>query len=171
MITLRCTKKLLDFLEVDSIDDPHPSTGALGDWYANLVPTHAGDLIIFVDERTLITVAVPIVLVEELLPIFRERVANLLIMLNVPLRKIEQELSHYQEFEFARTASRSVLGSINDIAWHYQSIAERGDETGSISLSDTEYRLSHMPSLARDFIPARAARAIFANRWQNNGAS
>ena len=51
MITLRCTKKLLMYLEIDPIDEPSSSTGRLGDWYANLVPTYAGDLIMFVNEK------------------------------------------------------------------------------------------------------------------------
>lgn len=171
MVTLRCTRKLLDYLEVGPVNDPPPSTGKLGDWYANLVPTHAGDLIIFVSERTLVTVAVPAWEAEDLASLFRRRVRNLLMMLDVSQHAIERELGHYQEVRFAKTASRSVLGSMNDIAYNYQFIAERDSEEGTLSLSDAEYQLSRMPSIARDLFPADAARDLLQHRSASNGAS
>ena len=171
MITLRCTKKLLKYLAVDPIDEPSVSTGRLGDWYANLVPTYAGDLIMFVNEKTLITVAVPTMLDEELISLFRSRVVNLLLMLDVPIQQIEQEINHYLEVEYAKTASRSVLGSMNDIAFNYQFIAERGIDDGSLSLSDAEYRLSNMPSISRDFFPADVARDLLKQDSRKTNAS
>ena len=80
MLTFRCTRKLLEYLDVDPIEDPSPSTGKLGDWYANLVPTYSGDLILFVNEESLITVAVPTVLADDLILTFRSRVRNLLLI-------------------------------------------------------------------------------------------
>jgi hypothetical protein len=171
MITLRCTKKLLKYLEVDPIDEPSSSTGRLGDWYANLVPTYAGDLIMFVNEKTLITVAVPTLLDEELISSFRSRVLNLLLMLEIPVQQIEQEINHYHEVEYARTASRSVLGSMNDIAFNYQFIAERGVDEGPLSLSDAEYKLSNMPSISRDFFPADVARVLLKKDSRKGSAS
>jgi hypothetical protein len=171
MITLRCTKKLLKYLGIDPIDEPSPSTGRLGDWYANLVPTYAGDLIMFVNEKTLITVAVPTLLDEELIFTFRSRVLNLLLMLEIPIRQIEQEINHYHEVEYAKTASRSVLGSMNDIALNYQFIAERGVDDGSLSLSDAEYKLSNMPSISRDFFPADVARKLLKQDSRESSAN
>ncbi|MGA9531971.1 MAG: hypothetical protein WBR18_04580 [Anaerolineales bacterium] len=171
MITLRCTRKLLDYLEKEPVNDPPSSTGKLGDWYANLVPTHAGDLIILVSVRTLVTVAVPAWQKDHLLSLFRARVRNLLMMLEVSQHAIERELGHYQDVRSARTASRSVLGSMNDIAKNYQFIAERDSEQGTLSLSDAEYQLSEMPSIARDLFPADAARELLEPRSASNGAS
>ena len=160
MVTLRCTRKVLEYLDVEPIQNAPSSTGELGDWYANLVTTYAGDLIIFVNERTLLTVAVPAWESEDLFGNFLQRVRNLLMMLDVSRHAIEQELSHYQEMRIGRTASRSVLGSMNDIAYNYQFIAERSAEQGMPSLSDAEYQLSQMPSIARNFFPDQEAKRL-----------
>lgn len=171
MVTLRCTHKLLKFLGVAPTDNPPAPTGRLGDWYANLIPTYAGDLIMFVNEETLITVAVPTRFADDLIPHFRARVRNLFLMLDIPLRLIEREINHYEEVEFAKTASRSVLGSMNDIAYNYQYIAERDVERGTLSLSDAEYQISKMPSPVRDFIPDIVARDLLGATVPSNGAS
>ena len=44
MVTLHCTRKLLKYLHIVPDKDPEPPTGALGDWYANLIPNVAAAL-------------------------------------------------------------------------------------------------------------------------------
>ncbi len=160
MVTLRCTRKLLDFLAIKPVSEPIPSTGRLGDWYANLVPTDASDLIVFVSERSLVTVAIPAREAENLDSQFRARVQNLLAMLGVSIENIRSEIGHSQQVRFAKTSSRSVLGSMNDIASNYQFMAEGGGESGYLSLSDAEYELSNMPSIARNILPSDAAKEL-----------
>jgi hypothetical protein len=60
---------------------------------------------------------------------------------------------------------------MNDIAWNYQYIAARGDESGTLSISDAEYQLSNMPSIARDSFPADVARKLLETKDRKNGAS
>jgi hypothetical protein len=158
MVTIRCTRKLYKFLEITPIENPELATGALGDWYANLVPTYAGDLIMFVNERSLVTVALPVREVENLIPLFRLRVENLLLMLDVEQGVIDREISHLDPVQFAKTASRSLLGSMNDIAWNYQYISEEAEYVSRLSLSDAELKLSMMPSGVLDHrLPAEVA--------------
>ncbi len=146
MVTIRCTRKLYKYLEIIPLEAPEPPTGALGDWYANLIPTYAGDLIIFVNERSLVTVAIPVWEFENIIPLFRDRVENLLMMIGIEQEIIDREISHLEPVQFARTASRSVLGSMNDIAWNYQIISEEAEFAVHLSLSDAELKLSQMPS-------------------------
>jgi hypothetical protein len=150
----------LNFLAITPVSEPIPSTGRLGDWYANLVPTDASDLIVFVNERSLVTVAIPAREAENIVSQFRARVQNLLAMLGVSIESIRSEIGHYQQVQFAKTSSRSVLGSMNDIASNYQFMAEGGGESGYLSLSDTEYELSNMPSIARKIFPSDAAKEL-----------
>jgi len=124
-----------------------------------------------VNEETLVTVAVPTLLAEDLVHQFRARVRNLLLMLDIPLRQIENELGHYGEVRFAKTASRSMLGSMNDIAYNYQFIADRNSERRILSLSDAEFELSNMPSPARGFIPSIVVRNLLWSTASGNGAS
>ena len=163
MVTIRCTRKLYKFLEIIPLEEPEPPTGALGDWYANLIPTYAGGLIMFVNERSLVTVAVPVREVENLIPLFRVRVENLLLMIDVEQEVVDREISHLEPVQFARTASRSLLGSMNDIAWNYQYISEEAEYVARLSLSDAELKLSLMPSgVLEHRLPAEAAIELLA---------
>ena len=165
MVTLRCTRKLCKFLEIVPVEMPEPPTGALGDWYANLVPTYAGDLIIFVNELSLVTVAIPVWESENLIPLFRARVENLLLMIGVPQKVIDREIRHLDPVQFARTASRSVLGSMNDIAWNYQIISEEAEYLAHLSLSDAELKLSQMPSGVLNYrFPSDVAKDLLAGK-------
>ena len=149
---------------ITPLDQPDPPSAALGNWYANLIPTAAGDLIMFVNERTLLTVAIPVWESDRMLELFRIRVANLLGMIGLPQYVIDRETSHFDQVQFAKTASRSVLGSMNDFAWHYQSLAEEAKSKADLSLSYAELRLSEMPCGPLDYqSPAEVARELLNN--------
>ena len=161
MITFRCTKKLRKYLGIVPIDNAPPPTAALGDWYANLIPTYAGDLILFISEKSLLTVAIPIWESDYLVPLFRIRVANLLWMIGIPQKIIVRETNHFDQVQFSKTASRSVLGSMNDFAWQYQFIAEESVDKAGLSLSKAEYELSGMPCGALDYqFPVDVAKEL-----------
>jgi len=58
MFTLRCTKKLLTRLGSPvPVDEVDPTT-RLGDWYANLLFQPGGQVVLFVNERSLLPVLV-----------------------------------------------------------------------------------------------------------------
>ena len=165
MITLRCTKKLRKYLEVKPVDIPEPSTAALGDWYGNLVPTFAGDLILFVSERSLLTIAIPVLESNNLEYLFRLRVANLLGLIGTHPKVIANEISHYDQILYGKTASRSILGSMNDFAWHYQIKAEEAKEKADLSLSKVELEMSEIPCKPIDFrSPSEVAIELLSNR-------
>ena len=151
MVTLRLTKKLQKLLGIDLTNQLKPITSTLGDWYANLVPTHSGDLIVFVNEKTLLSIAIPIWESDNLLSLSRLRVVNLLGMIGIQFKAIENELSHYDHIQFGKTRSRSVLGSMNDFALQYQVMAEEAESKADLSLSNAEYQLSQMPCKPIDY--------------------
>ena len=145
MITLRFTKKLRDFLGITLTEPLLPTTSPLGDWYANLIDTCAGRLILIVNEKTLLAVAIPILSAARLEDWFRMQVYNLLQMIGVDARVAAAELVHYEEVQYAKTASRSVLGSMNDFSQmiQYRAGSEYGEN--NLSLSDLEVWLSEVP--------------------------
>ena len=164
MVTLRLTHKLQKLLDIDLTEQPKPTTSKLGDWYANLVPTCAGDLVIFVNEKTLLSVAIPIWESENLLLLFRLRVENLLGMIGIQSKAIDHELSHYSHIQFGNTRSRSVLGSMNDFAFQYQVIAEEAENKAHLSLSNAEYKLSQMPCKPIDYrTPSEVVMELLAH--------
>jgi hypothetical protein len=161
MITFRCTKKLRNYLGIVPIDNAQPPTAALGDWYANLIPTFAGDLILFISEKSLLSVAIPIWETDHLVPLFRIRVANLLWMIGIPQKIIVREINHFDQVQFSKTASRSVLGSMNEFAWQYQFIAEESQDKSGLSLSKAEYQLTGMPCGGLDYqFPVDVAKEL-----------
>ena len=167
MITFRCTKKLRKYLGVIPIDNASPPTAALGDWYANLIPTFAGNLIIFVSEKSLLTMVIPSWESEHLMPLFRIRVANLLWMIGIPQEIIAREVGHFDQVQFSKTASRSVLGSMNEFAWHYQIMAEESVSKARLSLSKAEYKMTQMPCGGLDYqFPVDAAKELLGVRGE-----
>ena len=168
MITLRCTKKLRTYLGVIPIENVQPPTAALGDWYANLIPTYAGGIILFLSEKSLLSVAIPVWETKKLVPLFRIRVANLLWMIGIPPKIIAREVSHFDQIQFCKTASRSVLASMNDFAWHYQIMAEESDGESRLSLSKTEVKMTQMPCGALGYqFPSEVAKELLGVQEKN----
>jgi len=161
MITLRCTQKLQGFLGIVPASILELTTATLGDWYANLVPTVSGDLIVFVNEKSLLTVAIPIWESNNLIPNFRLRVANLLGMIGINPKEIKNELNQYDQIQFGKTVSHRILGSMNDIAWQYQTFAEEAEDKTDLSLSKAELNLSQMPCKPLEYrFPSEIAKEL-----------
>lgn len=166
MITLRCTRKLLALLGGATVDEVPESTAALGDWYANVVRTVAGELVVFANERTLLSVAIPVEMVDRLVPCFADRVYNLLRMIDVPTDVALRECAELHPLAFAPTSNRSVIGSLNEIGWHHQLIAEWNAVRGGLSLSAIERQLSRMMHKPLGYAyPAEVATQILQDRY------
>ena len=151
MFRLRCTRKLLQRIKDEPLEGSVPTTTALGDWYANVIPMPFGELLLFVNERSLLTVAIPGEDVKFILSQLRQRVDNLLKQFNVPNRLVIAEIRNMGNVLITKTASRSVLGSMNDIAFNYQVMVQY-DETDRIqNLGKLELKLSSMPYKPLDF--------------------
>lgn len=163
MVTLRLTRRLQKLLDIGLAEPLKPTTSKLGDWYANLVPTFAGDLIIFVNERSLLSVAVPIWESDNLLLLFRLRFGNLLGMIGILPEAIDREIRHYSQIQFGNTRSRSILGSMNDFAFRYQVIADEAKKKADLSLTGAEYEISQIPCKPLDFrAPADVVKELLA---------
>lgn len=168
MITLRCTRKLLQYLEEQPIDAPPPPTNSLGNWYGNLIPTVLGDLILLTNERSLLTVAVPTDLLGDLQPQFKIRTANILAGIGIPPEIIRLEIAEMDPLLYAKTASSSILGSMNDLTSHFQYFAYRAVEDKDFSLSRVELELNQMPHRPLDYrFAADAARELLSSRKSN----
>jgi len=104
----------------DSQGEP-TSDGRLGEWYANVIslPFRGKSVVIFFNVNTYITVLLPGNGTRKMLPEFVERCGRLLQRLNVPQHLIDKEMEAMQEIRLLKTASRSILGSMNDVAHHF----------------------------------------------------
>ncbi|HUO84221.1 MAG TPA: hypothetical protein VM534_03820 [Thermoanaerobaculia bacterium] len=144
MITLRCTRRAAKALGFDLLDSAPPGTSPLGDWYVNLIPTVAGGVYLFVNEQSLLAVVVPRG-EPDLLRQFVARVGNILSMIGVSNQRIEEEVEHFRDARVARTASRKILGVMNEIAFQCQMVLEDATPENKVSISDLELDLAQMP--------------------------
>ncbi|MFN2441160.1 MAG: hypothetical protein ABR517_00600 [Thermoanaerobaculia bacterium] len=120
-------------------------TSRLGNWYVNLIEWDGPSFFLFTSERSLLSVVVPADQ-KDLLQEFVRRVMNLLSMIGVPDESIHRELEHFRDLAIATTRSRSVLGSMNDLALGVIVRMEQGPHP--VSLSDLELELSKIPMSA-----------------------
>lgn len=114
MYTLRCTAKLLKRLGPSVEGAGEPPTNRLGDWYATLVHAPRMQLVLMVSERTLLPLVVPAREASTFLERAPAALADVLLRLDVRPAVIEQEVAAMVGGSIGRTASRRVLGTMND---------------------------------------------------------
>jgi len=125
MRIVHCTKKLFKELDVSLVEpDNIPSNPeGLGNWYANLLRIDRRKCIIFTNEKTLYTFLIPKVLKANLKNIEQEFLINLSYNLQnegFGLEVINRVMQEYREIGFAKTVSKSVLGSMNEFMFQYE---------------------------------------------------
>jgi len=116
VFVLRCTKKLLVRIEGHAVAEGEPakSTTRMGDWHANLVIIRRQQLVLAVNNVTLLPVLLPLAPVKSFLPRFTEAVGEMLMALGVERGSALAEMSSMAECTVAGTNDRRVLGTINE---------------------------------------------------------
>jgi len=125
MRIIHCTKKLLKELNVPLLEPDKNvlHTEGLGNWYANLLRIDRRKCVIFTNEKTLYTFLIPKVLKANLKNIEEEFLISLNYNLQnegFGLHEINRIMQEYQTISFAKTMNKSVLGSMNDLAYQYE---------------------------------------------------
>ncbi len=165
MTTWFCTRKLIRALEVTPVEDPLPSSSTLGDWHANVIDTFAGALFVFSNNRTFVSVAIPVSQLSQIESMFVARVANLLAMLEIPSPAIDREVRNMLPITYGRARDRRQLGHLQSIVYQYQAISEGAAKNRPISLSDAEMMLAGMPHIGSfRAIPSTVIRKLFDPR-------
>ena len=164
MVTLRCTQKLLRRLGVPAKTKASPPTTLLGDWYATLVHSRPQQLVVCMNERTLLVVLVPARESSSLGTRFRDAVTAQLRRLGVPPAAIEAEARAMSEFAFGPTASRRLLGCLREAVFalslelerpEFSSLTDVEDWFSEFIYSTTKYRQPR--ELARELFDAAGA--------------
>jgi hypothetical protein len=131
MLTLRCTKKLLTRMKVKPDLQPPPSTTELGDWYADVLNMGRERLVLCVSQRTLLPVVVPAAgAATDLDAKLARGLRETLEALNIPKAAIDAEVSDLLQVTIAKTASRVVLGTMNEFQFRVRYI-RNGHPTAS----------------------------------------
>lgn len=129
MALIHCTQKLLKELGNPPLQSPdnEPSKEGLGNWYANLLRIDRRKCILFTNEKTLYSFLIPKVKKENLKNIIDEFLFNLNVNLQAEgfsLEVINRVMQEYTDIGFAKTASRHVLGSMNELTFQYEVIIQ-----------------------------------------------
>ena len=114
MFTVRCTRALLKRIKEKPDPSPPPPTTKLGDWYANILYRRPKQLMLCVSERTLLPLLIEAAGPASMGLRLREALAQMLQSLGIPGDKIEAELLAMTDMAVGTTASRTILGSMND---------------------------------------------------------
>ena len=143
MLVLRCTQTLLKRVG-PPIADPPASTTALGDWYAQPLAVGHQRYVLLVSERSRLPVLLPARDVKHLAAHFPAALSRVLAGLEVPEDIIARELAEAGEIVIARTASRSLLGTLNDFShmlrWQLRDEPDPNLTMEAVRLSDTPVR-------------------------------
>ncbi len=145
MLIIRPTASLARRLGIRVHPTAETSSTVLGDWYANTVTIERKPFILCVSSKTRLPVilpAAPFASFAERLP---QALGALLIQLGIPSRSVVDELARMAEVTFAKTDSKSLLGTMNEYKLHAQwDVEDDGYAPGDEMR--IAFRLSEMPS-------------------------
>lgn len=153
---IKCTQKLLRQLgeKPASPTEPSDSNSKLGDWYANLLFIERKKCLLFTNEKTLFSFLIAGVKKEGLkkLPnLFSETLKSVLHQDGFDNNTIEDIISGFGIIRYGKTSSKSVLGSMVDIAFQYEvSISYEGGLL-YCNLPKIIYRINRTPMSAIDY--------------------
>jgi hypothetical protein len=139
MRIIHCTRKLFKELDVPLVEADkilQPAEG-LGNWYANLLRIDKRKCLLFTNEKTLYTFLIPKVLKANLKNIEQEFLIKLSYNLQYEgfgLDVINSVMQEYQEIGFAKTASKKVLGSMNQLAFEYEVFIEQKEGLENVKI-------------------------------------
>lgn len=143
MVVIRCTRKLLDRVKppvmapVDAAGD-----NLLGDWYATVLFVRPAWLVAAISSRTLLPVVLPAAPVREVGLRLCDAVAGHLGLLEAPSDLLQEEIAAMHSAVYTKTASRRVLGSLNDFCGMIEAYRERWPEMSERAIED---RLARVP--------------------------
>jgi hypothetical protein len=140
VFAVRATKKLLDRLGGPSRSE-EPTTTMLGDWYGTVLAWRP-QVALFVNEVTRLPVLVAMAPAASVVTRLVDQAAVLFARLGLDRRFIATERDAMSDHRLAKTASRSVVGSMNDFAFLAAAHRADGEADDLLALS---LRLAHTP--------------------------
>jgi len=150
MQLIRCTKKLQKEmgLKKSELCEIEPKFSYLGSWHANLIYIYRRKCILFVNDKTLFNFIAPDVSraeIKTLSVLFESFLPCVLSDAGFDASIIERIMSEYDEISYAKTKSRSVLGSMNDLAFHYRLHIQDAGGVHSYRVPSIIRKLNKMP--------------------------
>ncbi len=152
MQLIRCTQKLLKELAVPPVAIDNPP-GTLGPWHANLLRIQRRKCVLFTNDSTLYSLFVPGLRkadFEQLPQVFGQSLFRALRLEDFSQQQIEVVLDEIEDLHFAKTNSRSVLGSMNDLAHQLTWIIDSMGGLDECSVDEVNHEINREPMSAID---------------------
>lgn len=141
MFSLHATKKLLERVKAPVEPVVSEPTTALGNWYGTVLFWRP-QVALLVNEETLYPVLMPLAPAATLMERFPDALGQTLGAHGVDGEFINAETAEMNEGRYAKTASRSLLGIMNEFS--YLAEAHRAS-SGEVNLVSLALRLSETP--------------------------
>ena len=150
MQLIRCTAKLLREAGLKPAESQHDDSpfSFLGQWHANLIYIDGRKSVLFVNDRTLFNFILPDVTrtqIHDLPELFLSGLSCVISAEEFPEEVKKRIMAEYEQVALAKSSNKSVLGSANDLAFHYKySILDAGG-VHSWKVPEIIHRLNRMP--------------------------
>ena len=142
-----------------------PDFSYLGPWHANLIYIDRRKCVLFVNDKTLFNFIVPDVskaVIRKLDDLFRHHLQCILADEGFPESVRDKISSEYADVAYAKTNSKRVLGSMNDLAFHYKFNIQSEGGVHSHMIPEIIRRLNRMPMSAIKYrFPIKALAALY----------
>lgn len=164
---IRSTQKLQKEmgLKNDALIQQEPTPSVLGSWHGNLIYIARRKCVLFVNDKTLLNFLIPDVQreqIRQLDTLFRDFLQCVLAEEGFDKTTTAKILQEYAEIGFAKTNSKSVLGSMNDLAFHYKYHIQEAGGVHSCMVPQIIHELNRMPmSAIAACFPVNALRELY----------
>jgi len=144
-----------------------PEMSCLGGWHANLLHIDRRKCVLFVNDKTLFNFIVPDVSrakIRDLSRLFKENLACVIADEDISDVAKEKIMTEYDLIGYANTNNRSLLGSMNDLSFHYKYHIQTEGGIHSSAVPGIIKKLNRMPMGALEYVlPNEALKALYAN--------
>ncbi len=150
MQLIRCTQKLLKEIGLKKTDlcTSEPNYSYLGSWHANLLHIDSKKCVLFVNDKTLFNFIAPNVKrndIRNLSALFNQHLIYALSTEDLTNEFKEKIINEYKEINYSTTNSKKILGSMNDLAFHYKHRILSDGGIFNALIPDIINKLNHMP--------------------------
>ena len=159
MIVIHGTRAFRDRVPGPAVTPGETSTTVLGAWYASVLRWRR-PAALFVNERTLLPLVMPLAPARTLLTRFPDALAELLSAHRVPAPLIDSEDAEARDQRLAPTANRSLVGVMNEFA--FLADHDRGEPPDLLRVSMRLATTPCGPRFQRHISPDRELAAVIA---------
>jgi len=173
MAIIRCTKKLLSELNLKP-EDCDEEVNNLSCWHANLLRVDRRKCVLFTHDETLFSFFVPGLTkpdFQRIKEVFSHNLFKNLYRESFPQQQVETFLEDIQGIQFCKTNNRSVLGSMNDLAFQLKHMIAHDGGLLNSDIMKLNYDLNRIPMSAIENIFSIDELKIFMGEGLHHGRS